>query len=190
LPDYTIVFVRIPLAPTYCHEDFYEPFIKYYLEQGLNKFPAERTCFLGSASGCCLAAVLVQQLQRRGKKIPKDTILLSPLLDSSLTFPHTDDYEKTDPILHPNAMLTSFKWWARGVDLTDPLMSPLYGDWSNMGRVMIATGKLELLYPAAKSLEEKVDKFMTHNTFHDYFALGFLPEAKEVRKEILRRLSE
>lgn len=27
-PDYTIVFVRIPLAPTYCHEDFYEPFIK------------------------------------------------------------------------------------------------------------------------------------------------------------------
>jgi hypothetical protein len=44
-------------------------------------------------------------------------------------------------------------------------------------------GKLELLYPAAKSLEEKVDKFMTHNTFHDYFALGFCQRLKKFEKK-------
>ena len=53
---------------------------------------------------------------------------------------------------------------------------------------MLAIAKCELFYPAAKSLENIVDKFMEHETMHDYVSFSFLPEAQEIRAEVVRRL--
>jgi hypothetical protein len=44
---------------------------------------------------------------------------------------------------------------------------------------MITAARSELLYPAAKSLENKVDKFLEHDSTHDYFAFSFLLRQKK-----------
>jgi acetyl esterase/lipase len=188
LPETTVVFVRIGLAPKYSHEDFYGPFINYYLEQSLAKYPADRTCFIGGSSGANIAAVSSQELKKLGKPVPGDIILLSPVLDASFTFPGTDEHEKNDPMLHTDGLSISFGWWANGLEMKDPKVSPLFGDWSGLGRIMLAIAKCELFYPAAKSLENIVDKFMEHETMHDYVSFSFLPEAQEIRAEVVRRL--
>ena len=80
--------------------------------------------------------------------------------------------------------------WANGLDLTDPRVSPLYGDLSGLPHVTLTVGTWEVLYPDIMLLKEKLDQAGTacdlivgERMIHCY-PICPIPEAKAAQSEI------
>lgn len=85
----------------------------------------------GDSAGGGLVVSTVFNLRDSGRGMPAVAVLMSPWSDIS----HAGDTEgtlaDTDPLLNWDNMLKpSAEAYAAGVDLTDPRVSPLYGDFS------------------------------------------------------------
>ena len=46
--------------------------------------------------------------------------------------------------------------WANGLEVSDPRVSPVYGDLSGLGRITLTTGTWEILYPDTLLLADKL----------------------------------
>lgn len=85
----------------------------------------------GDSAGGGLAASTVINLRDRGMGMPAAVALLSPWVDISDAGDTQHTLEYTDPLLHYDPLLkTSALAYADGLKLTDPRVSPLYGDFS------------------------------------------------------------
>ena len=80
--------------------------------------------------------------------------------------------------------------WANGLEMTDPRVSPLYGDLSGLGRVTLTTGTWEVLYPDSLLLAEKLtqagvdcDLITVERMIHCY-PICPIPEAKPALESI------
>lgn len=54
-----------------------------------------------------------------------------------------------------------------GLDLCDPLISPLFGDWNGIygvGKMMIVVGQTETLYPDSEIVRDRVDRYIAHTS--------------------------
>lgn len=188
VPDLTMVFVHYRLSPQGSHIDFYPSFIKFYKET-LEEIDAGRICLMGDSSGSAQAVALAQQFKKEGLPVPKDLIIFSSVLDLGLDHPKILELEKYDPILHPRCLKYSFIWWANGTSFQDPLVSPIYGSWEGIGRVMLIVGTRELFWSDALRVKDKVAEYIEYDGLpHDFPLVGFLPETREVKARIARRL--
>ena len=86
---------------------------------------------LGDSAGGGLATSTVLNLRDRGLGMPAAVVLLSPWVELSQAGDTQHTLEYTDALLHYDSTLrTSAIAFAGGLKLTDPRVSPLYGDFS------------------------------------------------------------
>ena len=67
-------------------------------------------------------------------------------MDIATDNPEIALYEPFDPILKQSGIHEVAKFWA-GEDLKQPLVSPLFGDLSGLGRISVYIGTHDILYP-------------------------------------------
>ena len=150
-----VALMVYPKEPVYDCETAYELCLAYYRSY-LEQNDCGKIVFMGDSAGGGLALGLTEALRDEGDTLPEELILISPWVDLTMSNPDMKDYVKHDPMLGIDGLRRMGEVWANGLELTDPKVSPIFGDLSGLPTVTIITGNWEILYPDTMLLAEKL----------------------------------
>lgn len=150
-----------------------------------------RIIFIGDSAGG--GAILSFSIQLREMKMlqPTDIILISPWLDLSMSNPQLYIDEKKDRMNSVAGIKYEGNLWAANDDVYNPLISPMYGNFNDLGYITLIFGGKEILSSECKKFDELL---MKQNIEHNYifyekeghdFALFPTKESKQVIKMII-----
>lgn len=152
---------------------------------------ADAISLYGDSAGGGLA-MAAQELVRRGAPTPARMVLISPWLDVTMSDP--DIINIDDPALNPAMLQEAGLKWASGLELTDPLVSPLFGSLDRLPSTAVYSGSLDVLRVDAIRLRARAIGAGTDMAFelrngliHDW-AISPIPESVAVRPRIYRQL--
>ncbi|MEO8458098.1 MAG: alpha/beta hydrolase [Chloroflexota bacterium] len=162
---------------------------RWLLKQGIRP---ETIVIAGDSAGGGLAAATMLALQRAGDPLPGGAVLLSPWTDLAATGESVQTRAALDPMIKVDPMNTTGKMYAGEASLTDPLVSPLYGDYSALPPMLIQVGDHEVLLSDATRYAEKAQAAgvdVTIEVFDEMIHVfqifaGMLPEAQQAIDKI------
>lgn len=110
----------------------------------------------GDSAGGNLALALALSLKGQGRRLPGGLALMSPWTD--LTSSGASHLEKAqiDPVLNADYLAQMIANYAAEEDLKNPLISPLFGDFSGFPPTCIQVGENEILKDDAVMLYERL----------------------------------
>lgn len=162
-------------------------------------FKNENIFFGGDSAGGNLTLVSTLKLQELNQKLPSKLFLLSPWTDLTGEGRSIKENSKSDPYLsYDNWLNTSLsmqktvkEWYAPNQNYRNPLISPIFANYSNYPKTLIQVSDIEILYSDSLDLESKikdgnneVSLSIYKNLPHVWQIFGFLPEAKQALHEI------
>ena len=162
-------------------------------------FKNENIFFGGDSAGGNLALVSTLKLQELNKKLPSKLFLLSPWTDLTGEGRSIKENSKSDPYLsYDNWLNTSLsmqktvkEWYAPNQDYRNPLISPVFAQYSNFPKTLVQVSDIEILYSDSQDVVSsiraggnEVHLSVYKNLPHVWQIFGFLPEAKQAIKEI------
>ena len=159
-----VVLMVYPKEPVYDCETAYALCLSYYRSY-LENNDCGKIVFMGDSAGGGLALGLAEVLRDQGDVCPEELILISPWVDVTMSNPDMPQYLEHDPMLGIDGTRRLGVVWANGLALTDPRVSPLYGNLSGLGRVTLTAGTWEVLYPDILLLAEKLEQAGTELEF-------------------------
>lgn len=187
----TVVIPLYPKAPAHTAAEVNARMLDFYTALPQDK----RVFLLGDSSGGGLALSLAEQIRDRGLPPPLRLILLSPWADVSLSHPGIAAMQPKDPLICASNERIWGQAWAGDLPLTDPRVSPLYGDLSGLPPVNLFVGTREILYPDVLRLytclrEAGTDAALTlGNGLGHVYPIYPIPEARTARRQIEDLLS-
>ncbi|MFK7787009.1 MAG: alpha/beta hydrolase fold domain-containing protein [Crocinitomicaceae bacterium] len=169
--------------------------IDHVYQTALKKYPNHQISLVGDSAGATLITALAQRLIKHKERLPDQLILISPVMDASMTNPEIDIIDPLDPMLSKKGILSAKQMCAGNLDLTDPMISPLYGEFAGFPKTLIFLGSYDIMFPdeqlAVQKLKDaKVDVHVVEGEKmpHIWPILPVMKEAKLAFKEILNRL--
>lgn len=121
---------------------------------------------VGDSAGGQIALSAAFELRDRGV-ILAHTTLISPGLDLTWSNPRIPEVQPTDPWLAVPGGKVLAEAWRGELPLTDPAVSPLFGDFSGLGPLDIYTGVRDVLNPDAHLLVERAAAAGVDVTMHE-----------------------
>ncbi len=156
------------LAPEYPYpaalEDALESW-KYLREQG---WRPDQILIAGDSAGGNLALALTLKLKEKQKEMPKGLILFSPWTDLTLQGNSHKEKAQIDPILNADYMEKAVEDYAGMTDVNNPLVSPLFGDFTGFPPVCIQVGENEILLSDSEELMHRMEAYQVPVTFEKY----------------------
>lgn len=110
----------------------------------------------GDSAGGQIALSTAMALRDRGMTLPA-TVLISPAVDMTFTNPRIPDVQPSDPWLAVPGGQVLAKLWCGDRELTDPVVSPLFGDFAGLGPLTVYSGTRDILNPDARLLVQKAE---------------------------------
>lgn len=170
-----VTYIDYPLAPEHGAKKTHAVLGKAYVRL-TETYKEDEFVLLGDSAGGGLALAFLQTLVKTGGKLPVKTVLLSPWVDVSLSRPEAAEYEEKDPTLSIDGLLFAGREYAKELPLTDPTVSPVFGEMDDLGEVLVTVGESELFYPDCMYLKERADGArgtrltlaVFENMFHDF----------------------
>ncbi|MGK9489255.1 alpha/beta hydrolase fold domain-containing protein [Bacillus pumilus] len=181
-----------PKVPHYSCQDTYPKILNLYKDLLKTVESANQLTIMGDSAGGNISLGLAHLLKKEGLPQPKDIILLSACVDMSLSNPLMFEYAKKDPILGPEGMEVIAKIWTADKNVTDPLISPIYGDFKGLGKITHFIGTHDMLYPDAIKLDEKLTeqgidiKTLVYPEMLHVFVVMPIPEAQDAQEKIIQ----
>lgn len=186
-----------PLAPETKMDDIHAAVDEAYaLVREL--YPDDKFAVYGDSAGGGLGLNLLMRLRDKGDATrPMKSVWASPALDMSMTNPEILKYKDNDKSLDYEGTKALGALLTGGEDIKLPKYSPLYGDLTNLGDMLMFYGGGEILRPdcevfAAMDLAgTSVKAVMALERFHDYLMMvgyGYVEaiEAFDMIKEFLQ----
>lgn len=99
----------------------------------------------GDSAGGNLALSLVLKLKTEERLLPRGLILMSPWTDLTSSGKSHETKADLDPVLHKDYIDRMVKAYADEMDLTNPYISPLFGDFTGFPPTYIQVGENEIL---------------------------------------------
>jgi acetyl esterase/lipase len=186
----TVIAPNYPHAPEYYVHDVFDFLLPLYDEIASVAGSANIT-LMGDSSGGGIALALAQLLREKGRAQPTHVILLSPWLDASLSHPDVPRFNKIDPFLDMEGLKYAGALYAREVDPTHYLVSPVFGSLKDLAPISLFVGTRDILFPDCRKLRDLAIAQGVKLNYHEYEAmlhdwmLISLPESKQVLKEIV-----
>lgn len=153
--DYTIWMCNYPKAPEYQIQEISKNIDAIYSE-ALMGFNPNHIRLLGDSVGGTLIIALTQRLIANDKPIPNKLILISPVMDASMSNVDIDKLEVKDPILSKAGLLSAKNMCAGDTDLKDVMISPLYGSFKKFPKTIMYLAENDITYPDQKLLVEQL----------------------------------
>ncbi len=154
----TIWLVDYPKAPEADINQINQNIDQVYAKAAKEIAAAAPLQMIGDSVGATLIMSLVQRLTRKQEALPSALILITPVFDASLTNTEIDEIDKVDPMLSKAGARSAKKMCARELDLKDPTISPLYGDFKGFPETMVLLGGKDIMYPDGKLAVQKMNQ--------------------------------
>jgi epsilon-lactone hydrolase len=178
-----------PLAPEHKAAEILDAMRGLYSEVA-DTYGAENLTVMGDSAGGGMSVALAQMIRDDGGKLPAKLVLFSPWLDATGTAEGQAEIAKKDNMLAPVGLQVCGKLYAGDLPVTDPRISPLFGDYSGLPPMAIFAGTSDILVIDARRLAEKLKaegspSFEYHeyeDMFHVWMLLG-VPEGKQALQQ-------
>ncbi|MFT3839028.1 MAG: alpha/beta hydrolase [Myxococcaceae bacterium] len=139
----------------------------------------------GDSAGGTLALSLPLRLSREGVPLPAAVSAISALADLTLSSPSVRDNASAEAVFCPALFETIVANAYGGIELRDPMVSPMFGDLSNYPPVLLQVGERELLRDDSRRFAEALNAAgractleVVPKVWHVWhLAAGMLPEA-------------
>jgi acetyl esterase/lipase len=150
----------------------------------------ERIVVGGQSAGGNLAAALMLRVRDEGLPLPAALVLLTPEADLTESGDSFATMLGIDPVL-TSSLADSIALYAGDHDLTDPYLSPLFGDFSGFPPTLLQAGTRDLFLSNAVRLHRAMRSAGVDAELHVFEAMphgGFFgaPEDDELGREVGR----
>ena len=156
--------------------------------------PSEKIAFVGDAAGGGMALAILQKLRYLALPMPKQAFLISPWLDVTNSNPKMEDIQPNDTILNIEKLAFKGQKYAGELELTHPMVSPIYGDLAGLPKITVFVGTREIFCADVEKLEEialekdlDIEVYVYKNQMHFFVGLP-IPEAEDAMNIIASEL--
>lgn len=112
----------------------------------------------GDSAGGNMALSLTLKLKEEGRLLPRGLVLMSPWTDLTSGGRSHQSRAALDPVLDKEYLDKAIAAYVREDELTNPLISPLFGDFAGFPPTYIQVGDNEILLNDATELHKKMIK--------------------------------
>jgi len=152
----TIWLCNYPKAPETKIQEISDNIDSIY-QAALEKYPTAQISLLGDSVGGTLVTALVQRLISKGIQIPNKVILISPVMDASMSNPEIEKIDKLDPMLSKAGVLSAKKMCAEDHGLKSPMISPLNGSFEGFPATFLFLAEHDITYPDQQLALQKME---------------------------------
>jgi len=159
----------------------------------LDQFQPNKISFIGDSVGGTLITSLTQRLILKDIKLPKKIILVTPVMDASMSNPEIEKVDIIDPMLSKIGILSAKKMCAENNDLKNIMISPLFGSFDKFPHTILFIAENDIFYPDQKLAVKKFinakinfELIEGKNMPHIWPFLPVMKEAKTSLNEIIR----
>ena len=146
------------LAPEHPYPAAIEDALKvwdYLMYQG---YGARDIIIAGDSAGGNLALTLTLALKEQGRLLPRGLLLFSPWTDMTHSGKSYQTKASVDPILSLDYIEEAIHAYAEGEDLEDPMISPVFADFTGFPQTFIQVGTNEILLSDSLKLDKQMLK--------------------------------
>ncbi|MCO8045162.1 alpha/beta hydrolase [Acinetobacter bohemicus] len=164
-----VLHVNYPLAPESAYPEPLEALYDVYnllLDQGIQP---KDIILSGDSCGANLALALALKIKQEGRPQVSGLILLSPLLDLTLSSESLRYNQKHDALLSIKTLKTGIEYYVpSAIDRGDPGVSPYFAELSGLPPIHIQVGSKEILLDDATRFKEKAEQAHVEVEFKIY----------------------
>ncbi len=146
------------LAPEHPYPAALEDAMKAWDYLMLLGYGARDVVVAGDSAGGNLALALIHRLKAQERLLPRGLVLMSPWTDLTAQGKTHKTKAQVDPVLNAEYLQEMTENYAKGEDLEDPLISPLFGDMKGFPPTYIQVGDCEILLSDSTMLHKKMVK--------------------------------
>lgn len=146
------------LAPEYPYPAAAQDAMKAWDYLMLLGYGARDIIIAGDSAGGNLALSLVLKLKEEKRLLPRGLVLLSPWTDLTSSGKSHESRKELDPVLDEAYLERMIQNYAKGEDLKNPFISPLFGDFTGFPPTYIQAGDNEILLSDSMALHKKMVK--------------------------------
>ncbi|WP_443969550.1 alpha/beta hydrolase [Sphingobium sp. CR28] len=145
----------------------------------------------GRSAGGNLAAALMLRVRDEGLPLPAGLVLLSPQVDLTESGDSFQTNKLIDVVL-PGSLMPGNQLYADGTDLSDPYLSPLFGNLKGLPATFLQTGTRDLFLSSTVRMHRALRRVGVPAELHVFEAMphggfmGLTPEDAELRDEVTR----
>jgi len=139
-----LVSIEYPLAPEHPYPAALNAIVAAY--RGIiNEYGAENTGLFGTSAGGGLTLATLLRLKADGLPLPAASAPLSPGADMTASGYLYRNVGLQDPILPAYGLYSSMQAYVGDADPKDPLVSPVFGDYTGMTPLFLLSGTAEII---------------------------------------------
>jgi len=162
----------------------------------LKKYQAKQITLIGDSAGGTLVTALTQRLIKKNIELPLRIILVSPVMDATMSNPQIDEIDNIDPMLSKIGVLSAKKMCAENNDLKNSMISPINGSFDKFPDTVLFLAENDITYPDQQLTVQKLIKAKANIEViegkkmpHIWPFLPVMKEAKTALKQIINRLN-
>ena len=163
----------------------------------------------GDSAGANLTLSIMLRLRDEGAELPKALYLISPWADMTASGKSYELNYHVDPMFGKKKAELSYEMrdrllksdmysWCGDADRTDPLVSPVFGDYKGFPPTLMTVGADEILLDDTRTIEKKMKaegidvRVISHEKMFHIYPLYYtmFPESKKAYKMIQAYISE
>lgn len=186
----TVTVPIYPLVPEHTYKEVFEMIVPLYKRVIADIHP-ENIVLMGDSAGGGMSLALAQLLQEKKLPQPGNIILISPVLDMTMSNPQIREAAKYDPILAAPAIKDLGEWYGGDMGPGHYLVSPINGRIEGLGKISLFIGTHDLLLPDARKFKSMAEAKGIAVNYYEYPAmihvwpLFFFPESKNATRQII-----
>lgn len=165
-------------------------------QAALERYQANQITLIGDSVGGTLITALVQRLIKKNIELPFKIILVSPVMDATMSNPQIDEIDALDPMLSKAGVLSAKKMCAGNYNLENEMISPINGSFDKFPNTILLLAENDITYPDQQLALQKLRKsdidievIEGKKMPHIWPLLPVMKEAKTALKEIIHTLN-
>jgi len=193
--DHTIWMCDYPKAPENKISEISRNIDQVY-NRALEKYKAKNITLIGDSVGGTLVTALIQRLILKSIELPFKIIVVSPVMDATMSNPQINEIDKIDPMLSKLGVLSAKKMCAENNDLKNKMISPINGSFDNFPKTILFLAENDITYPDQQLTIQKlinantdVEVHLGKRMPHIWPFLPVMKEAKTALKIIINNLN-
>ncbi|MDO6743226.1 alpha/beta hydrolase [Tenacibaculum soleae] len=190
----TIWMCNYPKAPEHKITEISNNIDAVY-QQALKKYKGEQIILIGDSVGGTLVTSLTQRLIQNNDELPNKILLISPVMDATMSNKKIAIVDKKDQMLSQKGVLSAKKMCVGNVDLKNEIISPLNGSFNQFPKTILFLAENDITYPDQQLAVQKMKKSNVEVEVvfgdkmpHIWPLLPVMKEAKKALSELIKRL--